>query len=251
MKIRRASDEEINGTCQQGDIDATYSQLVRLFGEPEIGANAKAIVMWSIVFPCGTVATVYLWKESSVPRGMHQWSVGGHSCDATRLVTEAIEGLHLSASVREQHEPPPELRVSVPLRTRLDCDLSAACAKGDSTAVQKLIAAGANVNSRSHENDGARVPIEEAIAEGHAEVVRLLLNSGADVNAVASGGKVPLHMAATIGSENIVKLFLSNGADPTAADYYGTAADWARRIKRDEIANLIESWPDIEDHNQC
>jgi ankyrin repeat protein len=104
-----------------------------------------------------------------------------------------------------------------------------------------IIAAGADVNSRSPEIAGGNVPLEEAIENGHYDVAKTLLAAGADVNARCGSGQVPLHKAAILGDERIVQLLLDNGADTHAADYYGTAADWARRGNRGHIADLIDS----------
>ena len=63
----------------------------------------------------------------------------------------------------------------------------------------------------------------------------------ADVNAKRPGGQVPLHRAAMLADERIVQLLLESGADTGATDYFGTAADWARRFNRGRIAELIDS----------
>ena len=52
-----------------------------------------------------------------------------------------------------------------------------------------------------------------AAQEGHEEILRLLLENGADVNAKDRSKKTALHMAADKGHVSTLKLLLKNGAD--------------------------------------
>jgi ankyrin repeat protein len=62
------------------------------------------------------------------------------------------------------------------------------------------------------------------------------------VNATSSNGSTPLHYAAYNGHTDVVKLLLENGADPSIKDNTGkTTADIARENGRIEIANMIEN----------
>ena len=61
------------------------------------------------------------------------------------------------------------------------------------TVITLLIAAGANVNAASS-SDG-NTPLHKAAYSGNIEAVRLLLESGANVNAINAEGKSPLAMA--------------------------------------------------------
>ena len=60
-------------------------------------------------------------------------------------------------------------------------------------------------------NDFANQPLHAAAAGRHAEVCRLLLAAGADVNATQHGGYAPLHEVAASGEVELVELFLSAG----------------------------------------
>ncbi len=54
----------------------------------------------------------------------------------------------------------------------------------------------------------------DAIEHQNVGLVLELLRQGADVNAASQNGWTPLMLAILFGSENLVKLLLNNGADP-------------------------------------
>ena len=88
----------INGSSLLDYIDTTYDVLVDLFGEPDDSDGYKVDWEWQVEFDCGTIATIYNWKngpnycgEAGV--GCHQvkqWHVGGFQHRAVRLVEQAI-----------------------------------------------------------------------------------------------------------------------------------------------------------------
>ena len=61
----------------------------------------------------------------------------------------------------------------------------------------------------------------DAIGNGDADGLALLINGGADVNA-KRGGYTPLHGAAIKDSLNVATLLINNGADVNAKNKYGT-----------------------------
>jgi ankyrin repeat protein len=110
----------------------------------------------------------------------------------------------------------------------------------DAAEVAKvLIDAGADVNARS-ENDFSVLPIHSAVAGGHDDVALVLIDGGADVNARQVNGWTPLHGAALNGSLLSVERLLAAGADSTARNDDGaTAADLAREAGHTEIADRL------------
>jgi uncharacterized protein len=87
-------------------------------------------------------------------------------------------------------------------------------------AVRLLIEAGAEVDAMSS-GEIARVrPLGTAAFVSSAALARVLLEAGADPNAAGDGGFTPLHTAARNGDEELVRVLLEHGADPTyeAAD---------------------------------
>ena len=55
-------------------------------------------------------------------------------------------------------------------------------------------------------------PLHVAAFKGYTDVVRLLLNNGADINAVAIGGKTPLHLAHEGKNEEMAAFLRQRGA---------------------------------------
>ena len=81
--------------------------------------------------------------------------------------------------------------------------------------------------------------MHNAAQEGHVEIVKILLERGANPNAEDDAGRTPLHDAAFKGHVEIVKLLLERGADPWIADKGGhIPLDYA---KDSAIRSLLES----------
>ena len=78
--------------------------------------------------------------------------------------------------------------------------------------VEQLIAGGADVNATSKRYK--KTPLHYAVSSSRLETVKLLLNSGADVNARSSSGDTPLQSAVIKGNTPILDLLLASGADP-------------------------------------
>jgi hypothetical protein len=81
---------------------------------------------------------------------------------------------------------------------------------GDRNMAWILIAAGADPNVPHTE--GGSTPLHYAILTNHVEIVKLLLEHGADVKARYRGGSTALHLAAGRGHTEIGRLLISKGA---------------------------------------
>lgn len=97
--------------------------------------------------------------------------------------------------------------------------LHAAVKAGAEDAVQALIAAGANVNAPDGKN---RTALQTAAEMGHAGIVLTLVAVGhADVNTMndsPEGTYAPMHLAAIGKHENVMRLLIDLGADPHQVD---------------------------------
>jgi uncharacterized protein len=92
---------------------------------------------------------------------------------------------------------------------------------GRASAVQALIAKGANVNEP---DDTGMTPLMTAAAQGHVAVVRLLIAAGANVNATDRDAITALMRAAASSRTEAVTLLLSSGADPNLRTRDGATA---------------------------
>ncbi len=90
-----------------------------------------------------------------------------------------------------------------------DAQLFAAVNTGDKAAVERELANGADVDSRSRDQ---ATPLIAATLGNQIAIVQVLLNEGADAMARNSGGFTALHAAAYSGSVPIAELLLQSGA---------------------------------------
>lgn len=110
---------------------------------------------------------------------------------------------------------------------------------GQEEVAQRLLAGGADVN-QVMESANRNTALDAAVASGHPEVVRILLEGDADVECRALGGYTPLLKAAFGGDIGLVRLLLDHGADPQATTDEGRMAlDIAIERGFEEVAAVL------------
>ena len=115
--------------------------------------------------------------------------------------------------------------------------LMLASLKGILPVVAKLVEKGADVNKPGW------APLHYAATFGHIDVMNLLLENHAYIDAASPNGSTPLMMAALYGSASAVKLLLEAGADPTLKNNQGlTAIDFANRDNRKDAAEILAAF---------
>jgi ankyrin repeat protein len=97
--------------------------------------------------------------------------------------------------------------------------LHGACYGGQFEMVKYLIENGAEVDARS---DGGSTPLVEAVAQNNVQISKYLVAHGADVNSKDSDGKTPLFWAAERGHVDATKFLIAKGADVNAKMNDGT-----------------------------
>ncbi len=98
-----------------------------------------------------------------------------------------------------------------PLQADINLRLYQAANDGDVNAVQAAISEGGDVNFMDGES-----PLMAATHYGHTDVVMLLLENGADVNAKTSNGLNAMYIALVAEHTEVIKLLLSAKVDINA-----------------------------------
>ena len=97
--------------------------------------------------------------------------------------------------------------------------LTLACGTGNTVLIEKLLAAGADANAARWNGETALMIASRA---GTVPGVKLLISKGANVNAVDSGrSQNALMWAAAEGHSDVVDLLIASGADPKIASKAG------------------------------
>ena len=108
---------------------------------------------------------------------------------------------------------------------------------GHTEVVKLLIDNGADLN---HKNNGGVTALRTAAREGRTEVVKLLIDNGADQNIKDVDGWTALMYAAWNGSTEVVKLLIDNGADLNHKNNFGeTALMYASIYGHTEVVKLL------------
>jgi ankyrin repeat protein len=101
----------------------------------------------------------------------------------------------------------------------------------------QLIANGADVNKAGW------TPLHYAASKGHVEMMRLLIENHAYLDAESPNGTTPLMMAAHYGSPMATKLLLEEGADPRVTNQLGLSAlDFATKAKQADAVLYIQAF---------
>jgi ankyrin repeat protein len=89
-------------------------------------------------------------------------------------------------------------------------------------------------------DDAGQTPLHLAAIHCRTNVLALLLERGAKVDARAKGGATPLHLAAQAGCVDAVIILLQHGADINARDDDGhTPMARAREWKQEAVVNYL------------
>jgi ankyrin repeat protein len=111
---------------------------------------------------------------------------------------------------------------------------------GGGSTVRLLLDRGAAIDAVAR-NPMKVQPLHAAVAGRNADGVRLLLERGADPNARQQVGYTPLMGAAAAGREDLIDLLLARGADPSLAGEDGkTVAAVAREHGHPTLAARFE-----------
>ena len=186
--------EAARGRDQQ-KVRALLKQKVDVNGRSSDGATA---LLWAAHWDDVATADLLIRAGADV-NAANDYRVTPLSEACTNASAPLVESL-LKAGA---HPDTPIATGETPLMT---------CSRtGNLVAVAALIAGGANVNAA--EPTLKQTALMWAIAERHLDVVRLLLEHGADARAMTRQGFTPLHLAAREGDRESARLLLAAGVD--------------------------------------
>lgn len=105
-------------------------------------------------------------------------------------------------------------------------------------AVLEMLKRGAQVNQKGW------TALHYAAAAGSVDIVTILLDKYAYIDAESPSGMTPLMIAAREGQEDVVQLLLDQGADATLKDggFHLTAAEFALKADKPWIAKTINTF---------
>jgi RNA polymerase sigma factor (sigma-70 family) len=118
-----------------------------------------------------------------------------------------------------------------------DTPIYEAAAHNHSELVRLLLDYGADINICTSADE---MPLHGAIAAHHLSMVTLLLDCGADINASLAHGQTPLRLAIIKGYADIVELLLARGARANTRGKTGlTPLHWAALKGQPAIVSLL------------
>jgi uncharacterized protein len=110
---------------------------------------------------------------------------------------------------------------------------------GNLSVVKLLLDNGADINAVSKNKINA-TPLQGSVVMKNLELAKLLIDRGANVSPHGEEGTTPLHESAGSGQLDLVKLLLEHGADVNARDDAGkTPLTIAQESKQPEIAKML------------
>ncbi|KAL7750935.1 hypothetical protein RI367_003514 [Sorochytrium milnesiophthora] len=197
-------------------VDVDYNRLVQLIDDGDMIALSK----WLASSPSSSNVNVDPVQAASGQTPIHY---------------AAAKGLPAAVQVLIQHGAAID-RVDKAGET----PLWKACYHGHVEVVKPLTAAGANPN---YQDKQGWTPTHTAAARAHTAVVSWLLgHTYADVNIKNAFGSTPLMVAAAKGAVDIVRQLLDRGADPLIRNSLGECAyDIAAACSNVQTALLLES----------
>ena len=94
--------------------------------------------------------------------------------------------------------------------------LAGASARGEAETVRYLV--GLPEVDMNHSSNKGYTSLHRAVLRKHSDVVKVLIDAGADVEAKTDNGCAPLHRACMVGNPEIVQMLVEAGADVCEMD---------------------------------
>ena len=133
-------------------------------------------------------------------------------------LTSKTEELHVALRCNKRKEAIALLNSGIPVNKegkRGDRAIHAAISSGNKELIKEIIDRGAQLETWGMHK---RTPLIKAAAKGDSEMVKMLIDAGANINGRSDFGSTALLQATEAGHLSVVKLLLRHGADVALAD---------------------------------
>ena len=119
--------------------------------------------------------------------------------------------------------------------------LNVAVRNDNEELTKMLLDCGANINAVS--NDRGYTAVMDAVWKGNKDITKLLIERGAELNTISKEGQSNLVLAVGANNEAICKLLAENGADPDIKDQMGMSAfNYATLFKKVKILEILKPY---------
>ena len=116
-----------------------------------------------------------------------------------------------------------------------------AARSGRNSMIEWLLEKGADIDAIS--KDRGYSAVMDAVWKSSLDIVKLLIEKGANLNFIANDGQSALILATGASNPRICEILVKNGADPTYKDRMGMSSlDYARLFRKTELAKLYEEY---------
>ncbi len=235
-----AQDDENGKTALMSASNSGHTDIARILIEKGADVNAKSNKLgYTALMLASSKDIVRLLIENGAGVDAKDTSMGGMTAlmyasfsgrtDIARLLIEKGADVNAKADKYEQSDQLDQTLAKLkksgdPKITRLVKSLEktvngiqrfnrtalmSASNKGHTDIVRLLIEKGANINAK--DDRYGRTALMSASYKGHADTIRILLNKGADVNVKDKNGKTALEHASSNGHTDIVSLLKEKG----------------------------------------
>ena len=132
--------------------------------------------------------------------------------------------------------------IDIDSRDELGTPMLNVAVRNDNEELTKmLLDCGADINAVS--NDRGYTAVMDAVWKGNKDITKLLIERGAELNTISKEGQSNLVLAVGANNEAICKLLAENGADPDIKDQMGMSAfNYATLFKKVKILEILKPY---------
>ncbi|KMY85343.1 Ankyrin repeat [Candidatus Paraburkholderia calva] len=230
-------------------IDSRYYQGMSAMNNFSIAAtktSARAVLAGALLVACAFVQPVWAASADSLIKAVKFDDVSSvkkllaQGADPNTVDNTGTPLLLIAA--REKSDKVGQLLADNPKTDLEKLDpagenaMMLAALNGDATFVNLLIAKEAEVNKKGW------MPLHYAATNGHDDIVKILLDHSAYIDATSPNGTTPLMMAARGGHLSTCKLLLDEGSDLRLKNQIGmTAVDFANKYSEKDVAEGLQA----------